>query len=558
MSFNPIGEVFFALCKTVDSPVSLGAWLRYKYDEGQLAEFAILPKDYTLFDRFAGDYLVSSFLSKYESLKTGIDLKAVTLRKFAKSEAQCRATNGKFRDPLLRGLTPRAHSILHAMQRKIARILGEFRLKHVLRECRWGKGATSTIPRRRSTLDNKICELPLSVTVGALPFIRLELEHDPHWFAALTGIFPSGPYSVVSSCFKIVSGNKLAQVPKNAKTNRMIATEPTANSFLQQGVGRYIRRCLKRYGIDLDNQETNQKYACSAYLRRLATLDLSAASDTIARLLVEHLLPPDWYDYLNSIRSWYYTDDQGKTHWSEKFSSMGNAFTFELETLIFYAATSCIQDEVDPNGVVSIYGDDIICEQNIAKDVISVLEELGFTINKEKSYVDGEFFESCGVHTYQGMDVTPVFQKEDYRVKDTTCLIRLANRLLRYSERQPDWATTSRLCNAARQVVARHAGARWYRFATPFAEGDDGFRLRRDELTGAAIPYDANRGYRCTVLTPVPFLKQGNEPALLAWTLRRGVKTETPFNGRVSPHIAEGLRVVKRERWIAPTWQLGE
>lgn len=93
-----LARVLFAYCKSVDTPVSLGVWLRYKYGEHkQLAECAVNPSQYLSAWSFSKDYSVVSLLKKYEGLKTGIDLKAVAIEKWRQSEVKCAATNRYFR-----------------------------------------------------------------------------------------------------------------------------------------------------------------------------------------------------------------------------------------------------------------------------------------------------------------------------------------------------------------------------------------------------------------------------------------------------------------------------
>ena len=71
-------------------------------------------------------------------------------------------------------------------------------------------------------------------------------------------------------------------------------------------------------------------------------------------------------------------------------SPMGNGFTFELETLLFYALTMAVCGK--GNFVrVSVYGDDIICPTEHAQAVTSILVEAGFQLNLGKSFSSGPF-----------------------------------------------------------------------------------------------------------------------------------------------------------------------
>jgi hypothetical protein len=59
-------------------------------------------------------------------------------------------------------------------------------------------------------------------------------------------------------------------------------------------------------------------------------------------------------------------------------------------------------------GQVRIYGDDIIVPVDCVPHVIAELETFGFKINRDKSFWNGKFRESCGGDFYDGQDVTPV------------------------------------------------------------------------------------------------------------------------------------------------------
>jgi hypothetical protein len=95
----------------------------------------------------------------------------------------------------------------------------------------------------------------------------------------------------------------------------------------------------------------------------------------------------------------------------EKFSSMGNGFTFELETLIFWAISSGVQDAHNEWNV-HVYGDDIIIPSESFDDVKHALEFFGFSLNKEKSFKDGAFRESCGSDYFNGVAVRPYYIEE--------------------------------------------------------------------------------------------------------------------------------------------------
>lgn len=195
--------------------------------------------------------------------------------------------------------------------------------------------------------------------------------------------------------------------------------------------------------IDLDNQEVNRLLALIGSIDgTLATLDLSMASDTVAYRLVEFLLRPDWFQALSSVRSevgFYKANPKARQETAvfyEKFSSMGNGFTFELETLIFWGilrAVSELAGETDHR--LYVYGDDIVVPTPLAGHAMYYLKAAGFHINPDKSFSSGPFRESCGGHYFQGNDVTPFYVREP--VDNLDRLFLLHNNVYRWFSQLP-------------------------------------------------------------------------------------------------------------------------
>jgi hypothetical protein len=109
-----------------------------------------------------------------------------------------------------------------------------------------------------------------------------------------------------------------------------------------------------------------------------------------------------------------------------KFSSMGNGYTFALETVIFW---SLVQAANSLTGceVASVYGDDIVCESNSALLLTEALRFAGFKVNSEKSYYTGPFRESCGADWLGGVLVTPQYLRK--QVLRCTDVYHFLNRL---------------------------------------------------------------------------------------------------------------------------------
>jgi hypothetical protein len=109
----------------------------------------------------------------------------------------------------------------------------------------------------------------------------------------------------------------------------------------------------------------------------------------------------------------------------EKFSSMGNGYTFEMESLIFYALAKATilfnhHDRVilDPalfnndDRKILVFGDDVIMPSSKADVFIEVCEYLGMTVNRGKSFFSGPFRESCGGDYFNGIAIRPFYIKQ--------------------------------------------------------------------------------------------------------------------------------------------------
>jgi len=108
-----------------------------------------------------------------------------------------------------------------------------------------------------------------------------------------------------------------------------------------------------------------------------------------------------------------------------KFSTMGSACTFPVETIVFLAvalAATLTQRGLrvtyknirSLTGSVAVFGDDIIVPADSRELLVVALELLWFKVNAAKTYGSGWFRESCGVDAFRGEDVTPAYWLGSY------------------------------------------------------------------------------------------------------------------------------------------------
>lgn len=408
------------------------------------------PRSYDCALDFACDYLSTSLLSKFDSFDLGVDKKAVALAKWRDSEERCALVNrlGRLWSPIRSSVIDYERVIRRASS-KISWVLGPLDLNEVSDNFGFSGGATTRCSRRRGHPFHKYQGKP-EVTRRLALFGLCAIWHDEIWRAEMLSV-DSDPVNWVT----LTDEARLTTVAKNSKVDRVICIEPCLNMYVQRGFGAVIRRRLRSVGINLRDQSRNQELARKGSLdSSLATIDLSSASDSISMRVVRELLPPDWYEALDRART-HEVDIDGETLLLQKFSSMGNGFTFELESLIFWAIAQSVADELEVTSRdISVYGDDIIVPTDVAGPLIDMLNYIGFETNVDKTFIDGPFRESCGKHYFLGSDVTPFYIKKP--IVHLADLYWLANSFRHWCEHvgyHDGWQTYRYL---VKQVPKRH------------------------------------------------------------------------------------------------------
>jgi len=391
-----------------------------------LVKLSVDPRDYSDPEVYFWDRQATELLRKYPF--PGMELSAENAAKstFLRAEEACSRTNQRFTASAEHLFSESERALVKQVRRHIRSVLGTFDSIEMLNEARHGPGTCLELEafglQGRGYVGGEFkFESKISLTPNLVPLASRVLSEYPLWDSA--SIAAHG-----AQRFEPVDGNRITTVPKTALTDRVIAIEPMLNVFLQLGIGGMIRRRLgSRGGFNLDESwRRNQELARLGSIDgSYSTIDLSAASDMIAFNVVGTLLPRDWFRALETVRSPVGSiriGRQEKTIVYEKFSSMGNGATFELETLIFWAISRACGVPLES---LAVFGDDIVVPTAYAEPVLFALRFFGFEPNLKKTFTAGPFRESCGKDYFLGRDVRPLYLTKE--VDDGQKLVNFAN-----------------------------------------------------------------------------------------------------------------------------------
>lgn len=249
--------------------------------------------------------------------------------------------------------------------------------------------------------------------------------------------------------FSVVRHSKLLFVPKRTDISRTICVEPSLNMFYQLGLASILETRLRQvYSIDLSVQpDLNRELTRRASIDgKKVTVDLSSASDSMSVGILRSILPRGFFSWLNSLRTPAVKLPDGRVIALRMISTMGNGFTFPLETIIFAAIVSVCHRLSGVNleknqkvngrwvpGNFGVFGDDIIVGSEIYPKLKRLLTILGFKVNFDKTMIDGPFRESCGHDYFNGHFVRSVYLKSLKTPQDRYVAINLLN----------DWSASS-------------------------------------------------------------------------------------------------------------------
>lgn len=384
---------------------------------------------------------------KCEFLKIGYNVEEEAARRFVKSERMCLEANLRFEliDQHPNLVDADVMDVLLRSQRKIQSILGPCPKPLSELKFEYGTGANTNVKRADACPRAKL-SAQLECSTNLFPVVASLLSEVPA-LAEHHAVHGSSNNEELSFLDRVrfldhqeanflvdvsLATGLVMFVSKNAKTKRTIVLEPPLNTLMQKGYGTEMKRLLLASGINLYDQSINQRFALLGSVSgEVATEDASMASDCVCRGLVWNQLPYCWAEALDHARTPYVRLPESVTadivaeqkmdkfmvpgwrpYSMEKFSSMGCAFTFELESVIFYGLCFAVTEALGlDTKMVSIYGDDMIVPVEAHSLLVRVLKFCGFSLNLEKSFASGPFRESCGADYFHGFDIRPYYQK---------------------------------------------------------------------------------------------------------------------------------------------------
>lgn len=217
--------------------------------------------------------------------------------------------------------------------------------------------------------------------------------------------------------------SRMSTVPKNNRTDRPIDMVPFWNMVAQLSYMRDLRDCyLDAHGVDIERTADIHKMLIRE--ARYATIDLKDASNSVWMCVIRELWPKRAVKDLESLRTSTtvaHINGEDVYHHYNMFGPMGCGLTFDVMTLTLHAI-------VQTFGFASVFGDDIICDAAEAPGVITMLEAIGLKTNVEKTFIHGNFRESCGGYhdLQQGVDLVSYdFKRPENLLDAFTCINKL-------------------------------------------------------------------------------------------------------------------------------------
>jgi len=253
------------------------------------------------------------------------------------------------------------------------------------------------------------------------------------------------------------------------------------------------------------------------------------------------MLPFEWYSLLDDLRckevlipAALHPTGTDTIHIPEMFSSMGNGFTFELESLIFYAAARAVAWEFGVKGQISVFGDDIICPIQMVEELFAYFSYLGFTPNEKKTHSSGEFRESCGEHFFRGLQVSPFYIRK--KITSVHDLILHLNHLVKWGATPVYWSysgfgRTKRLFTLDGPMALFHK--KWSKFIPPVLFGG------QDVDDNTALVTGCKPRKRLIPVMKEVSVDDYQQESLVQWMMQNSLRQRVLYHGRSLDHLLD-------------------
>lgn len=186
-----------------------------------------------------------------------------------------------------------------------------------------------------------------------------------------------------------------------------------------QGFRKDIESALKQAGYEYlmpsEHQDMNQMLAhIGSVDGHLATVDLSAASDSIPAGLIYLTFPPEFCKIWSALRSSNFIVN-GKAYTCYMANTSGSPLCFTMEKILFYAFARVATDVAasfsgERSSLVTAMGDDIIVPSYAVDTLADFLGMCGIVTNLDKSFSgDDTYRESCGYEADSGSTTTSLY-----------------------------------------------------------------------------------------------------------------------------------------------------
>lgn len=294
---------------------------------------------------------------------------------------------------------------------------------------------------------------PGAVNTPLKPYLRYEphvryLQLDEvfpyrNWFYTNAWGFKSSVRNYFALPQREYPKSRMKFVHKYVGKPRGICIEENETQYLQQGLKAELYSKIENHPmtkgrVNFESQDINRDLALkSSSDKSHCTIDMSEGSNRIVRDGVFFLFRDTPYlDYLDALSTKVITFPREVRRgflYAQKFAPMGSAICFPIMAIVHWSlikamvSLSGIANAKEASKHIYVYGDDIIVPNEFTEHIFTMLPKFGMKLNMDKSYFRSYFRESCGIHAYKGVDITPVYNNytltSKHESKDSTRLL---------------------------------------------------------------------------------------------------------------------------------------